>query len=222
MLGNILKQATTLERTLGTVALPPKKLSNDPFCVRLITLCGTVNERHLSDFSKRMNGVLSSSGLSIGIVKTTSLTLGQVLFNNNDVECVEKSCKNSKCVVCPNNIRSPLNHVVSTVNGHNYPIDTNINCELGGIYVVEGACHEQYTGKTINFANRFTEHFTSCKSSAVYCHKQKCPMCKSAKDFKVSYVENYQKRGKYSLSEREFLWNHRIKGTINIQKTLKS
>ena len=89
-------------------------------------------------------------------------------------------------------------------------------------YVVEGACHEQYTGKTVNFSNRFTEHFTTSKSSAVYCHKQKCSTCNSAKDFKVSYVENYQKRGKYSLSEREFLWNHRIKGTINIQKTLKS
>ena len=219
MVGNILKQSTNLERDLGGVVLPTKI---DPFCVRLITLCGTVNEKQFSDFSKRMNGVLSSSGLSIIIVKTTSLTLGQTLFNNNDVECVEKTCKNGKCVVCPNNIRSPLNHVVSTVNGHIYPIDTNINCEQGGIYVVEGACHEQYTGKTVNFSNRFTEHFTTSKSSAVYCHKQKCSTCNSAKDFKVSYVENYQKRGKYSLSEREFLWNHRIKGTINIQKTLKS
>ena len=29
-------------------------------------------------------------------------------------------------------------------------------------------------------------------------------------------------RGKYSLSEREYLWDHRIKGSINLQKISKS
>ena len=168
MVGSILDKASTLERILGDIR--PKKL-NDPLCVKLITLCGTTNEKQLSNFSKRMNGVLSSSGMSIDIVKTTSLTLGQFLFNNNDKECVEKTCKNKQCIVCKNCIRSPLNHIASTVNKHIYPIDTNVNCENGGIYVVEGACNEQCTGKRVNFSNRFTDYFTSCKISVVYCHK---------------------------------------------------
>ena len=46
--------------------------------------------------------------------------------------------------------------------------------------------------------------------------------CNDIKDFSVTYVENYLSRGKYSLSEREMLWNERIKGLINVQKTLVS
>ena len=108
------------------------------------------------------------------------------------------------------------------MNKQIYPIDTNVSCENGDIYVVEGACNEQYTGKTVNFSKRLTEYFTSCKCSAVYCHKQKYPICNSAKNFRVTYVENDQKCGKYSLPEREFLRNSRIKETTDIQKTMKS
>ena len=39
-------------------------------------------------------------------------------------------------------------------------------------------------------------------------------------DVKVQFLENVWDRGKYSLSEREFLWNKRLKGNINIQKTI--
>ena len=46
--------------------------------------------------------------------------------------------------------------------------------------------------------------------------------CNDARDFSICFVENYLNRGKYSRSEREFLWNYRIKGVLNIQKTLQS
>ena len=49
-----------------------------------------------------------------------------------------------------------------------------------------------------------------------------CQQCNVTRDFSITYVESYLSRGKYSLSEREMLWNERIKGRINVQKTLKS
>ena len=70
------------------------------------------------------------------------------------------------------------------------------------------------------FGTRIKEHLKSSKGSAIYFHMKDCYMCNDAKDFEVTFVENYQNRGKYSLSEREYLWNSRIKGTINLQKPL--
>ena len=195
---------------------------NDPLRIRLVSLSGTTYEKELNNFAWRMNSLLDSSGLGIEIVKSTYLTLGQILFNNNDHEQVDRICSIEKCIVCKNSIRSPIDRITSTVNGYSYPIDTNINCENGGIYMIQGACKTQYTGKTVDFSKRIGEHLTSCKSSAVYSHKHSCPICHSIDDFEVSYIENYHKRGKYTLSEREFLWNHRIRGTINVQKTLKA
>ena len=58
--------------------------------------------------------------------------------------------------------------------------------------------------------------------TAVSAHRIKCVHCKDIKDFNSTLVEHYLSRGKYSLSERELVWNKRIKGSINIQKTLKS
>ena len=58
------------------------------------------------------------------------------------------------------------------------------------------------------FGTRIKEHLKTSKGSAVYCHMKDCHMCDDAKDFEVT------------SSEREYLWNSRIKGTINLQKTL--
>ena len=71
--------------------------------------------------------------------------------------------------------------------------------------MVKGACNAQYTGKAVDFANRFCEHFMTCNTSAVYCHKKQCSACSKVTDFEVTLIENYHKRGKYTLSEREFL-----------------
>ena len=43
---------------------------------------------------------------------------------------------------------------------------------------------------------------------------QNCSTCNDVKDFTCTYIENYNDRGKYSLSEREYLWNHRFQGTV--------
>ena len=62
--------------------------------------------------------------------------------------------------------------------------------------------------------------FAQCKSSAIYTHQRNCDKCVNGDDCSVVVVENYLDRGKYTLSEREYLWNSRIKRTLNIQKTL--
>ena len=217
MVCGILDNCKNLNRIL--VKPSPVIDKNHPLCVRLVSLSGTSYEIELNIFARRMNSLLDSSVLWIEIVKSTYLTLGQLLFNNNDHEQVDRTCRTEKCIVCKNGIRSPIDRITSTVNGHSYPIDTNVNCDNGGIYMIQGACKAQYTGKTVDFSKRLSEHLTSCKSSAVYCHKNTCPICHNINDFEVSYIENYHKRGKYTLSEREFLWNHRIRTTINVQKT---
>ena len=103
-----------------------------------------------------------------------------------------------------------------------YAVDNSLRCTDGGIYVVTGACHSQYTGKTVDFCKRFKEHLSTSKSSTVYQHKTKCARCYIPQDFRLTFVENLFSRGKYSLSEREYLWNYRIKGSMNVQKTLKA
>ena len=107
------------------------------------------------------------------------------------------------------------------MKGTEYKVEKNLSCNEGGIYVAEGACTNQYTGKTVLFGNRCIEHFKNGKS-AIFEHMQECLQCNNENDFKVTYVESYLSRGKYSLSEREMLWNERIKGLINVHKTLKS
>ena len=63
--------------------------------------------------------------------------------------------------------------------------------------------------------------YVESKAPAVYAHKQKCNRCNETNDFTITFVENYQNKGKYSLSEHEFFWNNRIKGATNTQKTLE-
>ena len=79
-------------------------------------------------------------------------------------------------------------------------------------------CHDQYSGTTVHFGNRGKEHFHTSRATTAYAHKQKC---NETNDFTITFVENYQNKGKYSLSEREFFWNNRIKGVMNTQKTLQ-
>ena len=66
------------------------------------------------------------------------------------------------------------------------------------------------------------EHLKTSKPSSVSDHMTNCNICYIPSDFHVNYVEHYDDRGKYSLSEREYLWDYRIKGSINLQKILKS
>ena len=152
---------------------------------------------------------------------STGPTLGRFLFNNQNRNFLSEQCA-PNCFVCVNGIQNKSGEIVSTVTGKQYKVPTNLSCNDGGIYVVKGSCGNQYSGKTIHFGVRGKEHLLTSKSTAIYHHKQKCKDCNNTKDFTITYVENLTNKGKYSLSERELFWNNRIKGVINIQKTLKS
>ena len=122
---------------------------------------------------------------------------------------------------CRNSILNDTGFVKSNVVDKTYKVDTNLSCKNGGIYIIEGACVGQYTGKTIHFGVRSNEHFSQ-SNTAISTHMRDCNLCNNITDFKMTLVEDLLKRGKYSLSEREFLWNDRIRGNINAQKTLGS
>ena len=220
----ILNQAPTMERSL----LCKKEenalnaVDNDTHAVRLVILSGTPYEHEFVDFAKRLNPIIEPNGMKIEIVKSTSVSVGRMLFNNNDKSPIPHSCSDSKCLACQKELLCKSGEVKSTVTGEKYLVDESINCSNGGIYVVEGACGSQYTGKTVLFSKRVNDHLGLNKQTAVFAHKQDCNTCYHTGDFNVTLCENYYKRGKYSLSEREYLWNHRIKGTMNVQKTLKA
>ena len=222
MVDRILALAPSLERNLEyTSSNIRENVSNKHLNVRLVILSGTLYEHDFIKFSRRMNSLFQDSGLQIDIVSSTSLSLSRLLFNNHQKQ-LPPHCTDSKCQVCKYGTLNVSGMIKSNATGHSYVIDNTLNCTDGGIYVVTGACHSQYTGKTIDFCKRFKEHLSTSKSSTVYQHKTKCAKCYIPQDFGVTYVENTHCRGKYSLSEREHLWNHRIKGSMNVQKTLSA
>ena len=141
------------------------------------------------------------------------------------------------CIVCSNDLEDKSGILSSSVTQNQFKLGKKLNCNNGGIYVVSAACSAQYTAcsaqytsfmrapnctKTVQFGARMKEHLKTSKQTSIYKHKQSCPVCYTAHDFKVTYVESYHDRGKYTLSEREFLWNWRVRGSINLQKTLKA
>ena len=98
-------------------------------------------------------------------------------------------------------------------------INPDISCKNSGIYGITCKCVDQYAGKTtVTNAGRFKEHWS--KDTSVRAHLRSCPSKPTVKDTKVQFLENVWGRGKYTLSEREYLWNKRLKGNINIQKTI--
>ena len=164
-----------------------------------------------------MNLVLSSSKIRVSIVKTTGPSIARLLFRNNDSRMAEIDC-----IVCNNEARNKDGVVVSNTTGKSYKIPVNLTCRNGGIYIYEGGeCDDQYTGKTtVATGTRFLEHLRRQKTSSVYKHRISCRQCQGSTSLECSIVEDYRTRGKYTLSEREYLWNYRIKGVINSQKTL--
>ena len=187
-----------------------------------MVLSGTTYENKFVEFAKRINPLVAQKGIKIDIVKLTAPSLASLLFNNNNLSyTMDHQCINNNCSLCSSDIINKSGKVVSTVTNTEYKVDKNLTCANGGIYVITGKCNGQYSGKTIHYGIRGDEHFLR-NSSTIYKHKQECISCNDVSDFTITFVENYLKRGKYSLSEREFLWNKRIKGVLNIQKTLQS
>ena len=153
------------------------------------------------------------------VVKITDPTLGSQLFKNFDKSNLIEEVCNKKCLVCKIGARGDEDSVVSSVTQKRYYINPNIGCKNSGIYAITCKCIDQYSGKTtITNGGRFKEHCTKCTS--VHSHLQSCKSRPSVSDIKVQFLENVWDRGKYSLSEREYLWNKRLKGNINIQKTI--
>ena len=223
MVNRIIALAPTLERKL-IKDTPSNIVENGPklhLNVRLVVLTGTFYEHDFVNFARRMNSLFSDSGLHIDIVKSTSISICRLLFNNNE-KVSPLPCTDIKCQVCKYDMQNTSGRITSTATGCSYAVDNSLSCTEGGIYVVTGECQSQYTGKTVDFCNRFQEHFSTCKSSSVYQHQKNCAKCYIPQDFTVTFVENSSMRGKYSLSERELLWNFRMKGSMNVQKTLKA
>ena len=94
-----------------------------------------------------MNSSLAQSNFKIEIVKGTAPTIGQYLFNNNNKSLATSECRVDNCLVCPNKLQSKSGIVKSVLKDTTYKVDK------GGIYVIQGICTGQYTGKTINFGN---------------------------------------------------------------------
>ena len=169
-----------------------------------------------------MNASLKNQNVMFELIKTTAPTLGKILFNNNNKSKPNetKECT-TRCQICSNDARGNEKEVQCYKNKEKYHIDGSSTCKDSGIYLITCKCNEQYVGKTtVTFQQRFKEHWT--KKTAVKEHITGCQSKPSTQDVQIQLVENVWSRGKYSLSEREYLWNHRLKGDINIQKTVNN
>ena len=138
MVQEILHQADTLERTLthgrGIIPESPK------ICIRLVVLTGSPYEKKFIDFAKCMNLILASQKLKIEVVRSTAHTSGQLLFNNNNRSSSIQECSTNNCVVCVNDLQNKSGVVKSCVTGTEYRVSTNLTCNNGGIYVINGKC----------------------------------------------------------------------------------
>ena len=219
MVDEILNTSSSLSRTISKQRMNVLETSEE---IRWITLSNSNYDREISDFTKRMNDKLRPHNIRLVNVKMTGPSLSKLLFHNNERFPVNKTCGNN-CAICVDNRRGDEKKVTSTTRNVTYNIDGYISCTNSGIYAITCECVSQYTGKTtIKFNGRFPEHFAKNKGSSIFEHTQHCMKGRSVTGYTIQFLENVCNRGKYSLSEREYLWNHRLKGSINIQKTLKS
>ena len=219
MVDGILAQASTLERVLTPRI---RNINTDTHIIRWVVLSRTNYEKQIQNFASRINRSLQNHNIKLEIVKSTGSSISKLLFNNNVKSVIPRVCSSTNCDVCLKNLRPDSKEIISPINGRSYAVNTNLNCSNSGIYCISCACLSLYTGKTTTLFNqRFNEHFSS-QASAVLDHTRSCQVGKSKDDFCIQYLENIYSRGKYSLSEREYLWNERLRGILNIQKTLKN
>ena len=215
MVDNTLQEAQLLTRDFRSKPQVQELVNK----IRWITLARSSFEREQLYFVKNINIALKQHHIAFEIVKTTGPTIGSQLFNNFDRSSLKNVDCDANCVVCRNDARGDSECVVSSVSKKKYHINPNISCKNSGIYGITCKCVDQYSGKTtVTNTVRFQEHW--CKETSVRKHLRSCPFKPTVQDVKVQFLENVWDRGKYSLSEREFLWNKRLKGNINIQKTI--
>ena len=217
MVDEILSKKDSLIRTL----YPHKhRTVDDVINIQWVVLSNSTVKNEIPKFVSRINSANMQNNIKLEIVKQTGSSLGKLLFNNNDKNERSKLCADT-CSWC-GKWESDSSIITSSVDQSPYKIDNSLGCVNSGIYAISGKCESQYTGKTTTtFKGRFDEHFSGSNASTVNEHLSSCSTCVGKEDFKIQYLENVWNRGKYSLSEREYLWNERLKGSINIQKMLK-
>ena len=215
MVDNILGEAQLLTRDFSSKPRVEETINK----IRWVTLAGSTFEKEQAEFVGNINKALRQQFVAFEIVKTTGPTIGSLLFNNFDKSSLRSDDCNGDCFICKNNARGDPEWVVSSVGKKKYHINPNVNCKDSGIYGITCKCVDQYAGKTtVTNCVRFKEHWT--KETSVRKHLRSCPCNPTVDSVKVQFLENVWDRGKYSLSEREFLWNKRLKGNINVQKTI--
>ena len=116
-------------------------------------------------------------------MKGNAPTVGQYLFNNNNKVSSLEDCQIHNCLVCSNNIENKSGSVKSALKETEFKVQRGLTCNQGGIYLFEGACRSQYTGKTVSFGNRSIDHFRKGKMSSIKDHMKECRGCNSVKDF---------------------------------------
>ena len=219
MIEDILRPANDLQRDISST-IQQQREPNDIHKLRWVTLSHSCFENDIKTFTTNINRALQSEKIQFEIVKTTAPSLGRVLFNNFDR--TETSKPDCSCMVCAKNIRGDKRTIISSVTQNEYRIDSNTECYNSGIYGITCKCVGQYSGKTtVGFGKRYPEHWKS-GSSSVHQHLQHRKCTENPNEVKMQFLENIWGRGKYSLSEREYLWTRRLKGVINIQKVLRN
>ena len=218
MIDEILGSAKDLRRDISTTHRRDEP--NDSHKIRWVTLSHSCFESDIKNFTRTMNQALQPEKIQFELVKTTAPSIGRVLFNNFDrSDDAQPICN---CMICTNDVRGDKRTVVSSVTKKEYRIDSNAKCYNSGIYGITCKCVGQYSGKTtVGFNKRYPEHWKS-GSSAVHKHLQHRKCTNNPNEVKMQFLENVWGREKDSLSERECLWNKRLKGVINIQKTLRN
>jgi hypothetical protein len=218
MVDEILSKKDSLLRTLVPYS---NRFNGDTIKIRWVILSNSRFENDIMSFVKKTNNVIQQHNIQFEIVKSTASSLGKLLFNNNDKDLGWAKTCGDICEWC-SNWEGDTESIKSNVDGTIYNIDRSLGCMNAGIYAINAKCESQYTGKTSGpYKQRLSEHFLDTSGSAIHAHFKSCNVCTVKEDFEMQFLENAWKRGKYSLSEREYLWNKRIKGSINIQKTLK-
>ena len=219
MVNQILSQACQMERILTPTV---RRFDSNFEIIRWVILSGTPYEKQIRSFTNRINRSLHRYNIKLEIVKSTGPSISKLLFSNNTNKSLHsnQTC-NDSCAICTKQLRIDSN-VTSPTNGRTYSINRNLNCTNSGIYCISCPCTALYTGKTTtSFSQRFNEHFIS-PGKTVYDHSLSCQLGERKENFSIHFLENIYSRGKYSLSEREYLWNERLRGVMNIQKILKS
>ena len=217
----ILNQADGLQRTL---VKQNSQLNDENIkTVRWVILNGTSYEKTITSFTRNLNELMKNQSIRFELIKSTSSNLGQLLFNNREKYEIQRDCNTSNCTICGNDLRSPDDNIIGKLSEKKYNIDMNITCENSGIYRITCPCKSAYTGKTTtSFCQRFDEHFQQSSNSSINDHSKSCSLGKTKNQYTIHFLENSLNRGKYTLSEREFLWNERLGGELNVQKILKN